>query len=1018
MNPFSTQQSVAKRCDVLTNQTKNESMSVIEKGIDTASLDCAASTLIGRLLKKSVSALVVFSYLSLTIGQSYAMESNKVVPFSIEDGASNTSSTTSFCDRLSSFGEDVFDRVSDLSCLRRETKVQPENKEKQVQGLKAVEKIFDTLFFVEEASEEAVVESTQTSGAGVQQKFEKMAAWSKERLGDAYMYAEREAFVARDGLIWSGLTVANTALWTKARARTLYDAEAEMPGASAYYNTNEIYYADQSYYGGHKDDYMLSLLTLCGSGALALSLVAETKFLSFTVFNALATMQYFYEKFYYYGSDPYEKQNQFIEAMTYYTAFGLSWFLMYKVGAFINTFRPTAEEQFVKERYSRPVEYGKKALTASFAVSAGSFAYSQYFLNAYGLHDTDQINRADLTYLPVMLGLSTLVLAWVVNEPVVNQQTRSVVRTIYGDKAQSARERLQQAWDYYVDNTVKNAQNQSDIKKADVVPVTDIEGQVHVKTAEAVERELAETSLKDLLRKAYIDSGMIKVGSVAKDRRKGINVKAISGLQNAPNRQLSADSDDAVQSSTESRERSEDGKNDDIEKGAAAHVVTDKAAEELRAALAAHIDSRSSYTAYVTDLLNQGAQGVRKAVAWAVKHPQWVIAAALSVPVYFLSSQAFMDNANVAFSGDLTTYFELVRQSQFKLQYGILKSHEDEIRRDPSKWLSQCFGPDSFRLVSNKTVVPHEIVQSDVDTITTAGVVQDVLDNDYLYTRLNTTRSATVYSPDLRDYVISEIGGIESYNRVLSNGTDDGAVQNGWAVDDDFAAYYYQEMGYFPPYILHFNTIRCLGIESESNWYSTPNGLAISDDNALEWLDVFINGYAYLGGIPLPANGNATVDVPQQTFSVLGNKVAKGLSIPYAIGAYVRSIAGTAGTFDQIVTSGGIANAVVSSINGVQGFVAAAPFIVATFLTLDMSLNPQDAPWKWAMLAAVAFTSTLSFVPAYRQATKKTWRYVLDAAFGPNVHEDLMIKTDDIRIMFDEMDPSIAMALDKQAEQG
>lgn len=235
MNPFSTQQSVAKRCDALTNQTKNESISVIEKGIDTASLDCVASTLIVRLLKKSVSALVVFSYLSLTIGQSYAMESNKVIPFSVEDDVSSRSSAASLCDRLSSFGEDVYERVSDLSCLRRETKVQPENKEKQEQGVKAVEKIFDTHFFVEEASEEKVVEPTQASGGGVQQKFGKMAAWSKERLGDAYMYAEREAFVARDGLIWSGLTVANTALWAKARARTLYDTEAEMPGATAYY---------------------------------------------------------------------------------------------------------------------------------------------------------------------------------------------------------------------------------------------------------------------------------------------------------------------------------------------------------------------------------------------------------------------------------------------------------------------------------------------------------------------------------------------------------------------------------------------------------------------------------------------------------------------------------------------------------------------------------------------------------------------------------------------------------------
>ncbi len=57
------------------------------KVLDDAEVEPSRSmSVAASLFKKSVSSLVVFSYLSLSLSQSFAMERNKVVPFDGNEG--------------------------------------------------------------------------------------------------------------------------------------------------------------------------------------------------------------------------------------------------------------------------------------------------------------------------------------------------------------------------------------------------------------------------------------------------------------------------------------------------------------------------------------------------------------------------------------------------------------------------------------------------------------------------------------------------------------------------------------------------------------------------------------------------------------------------------------------------------------------------------------------------------------------------------------------------------------------
>jgi len=66
--------------------------SVVADGVDGEPPQPTAAQSVISFLKKSVSSVVVFSYLSLTVGQSYAMDGNKVVPFDGHEGIALKSS--------------------------------------------------------------------------------------------------------------------------------------------------------------------------------------------------------------------------------------------------------------------------------------------------------------------------------------------------------------------------------------------------------------------------------------------------------------------------------------------------------------------------------------------------------------------------------------------------------------------------------------------------------------------------------------------------------------------------------------------------------------------------------------------------------------------------------------------------------------------------------------------------------------------------------------------------------------
>jgi hypothetical protein len=984
-----------------------------------------ASQVLVTLLKKSVSSFVVFSYLSLTVGQSYAMEGvemrtpskGSVVPVLFDPDS--PTSVTAFAHTGESHNdsnEAVVRTLVSIDTPNNKVPSLPENSvtkkddEKVRLGLEAAESYYKKLVKIDKEDDENQAELRATKG---------WAPWFKKTGEHSLLYTKRTACVAKDAVIWTGLTVADGAIWASARAKKMYFADAEMPDQNDYFNANARYYKDQDYLGGRKDDYMHDFLTVLLSGALSLSLVAEIKIGAFTIFDALATKAYFYELFYYdNANNPYYVENNFIAGMKVYATFFLSWFLLYKASTFIDSLRPSQEERVLKEHYNPVVEWTKTGTVFVSALSAGFFAYSQYYLNAYGLKTTTEVTPADLTYLPIFFGASSYTFAWVLKEKIVDDQTRNLMRVCYDDEAKFARERTNEALTSYIEDAVKKLPNKKEIKLAQVSSEIDLEAQLSIRTAEDVEQELSTLTLTKFLRKIFIEGEFIKVGDLKEERRHGLlNNKGKSRVVPHGNAVLPIMSEsDAVEQGQAVQKESGDGTilantngEDTVhkEKDEAKEVKSAKALQKELLALQAQKDNQS-ICSQLLEIACQTANSAGKVLLWGIKNPKWLVAAGLSVPVLYLAGGAFEANAQVSFVTNLSDISSITLQKQYTLQFDILEEHTPAIEADPTAWLKQCLNPNDLDVISNKTVIPHTDIISDEHTISTAALAQEFEKYKGRSALLNTTRGMRTLSAEWMDFIDTVKDSDMPNTRMLSNTTD----TYGATVDDDAAYYYFQENGYFPAYIVQFHTKKCLGIAPFDTWISGPKGFVINNDTANMWYNEYLDGYAYYGEVPISANNYTVAPTPELKISLFGKKIVKSLSIPYAIGAFGMATTGTADTFDQIcnigMTSASIADVGILSFNFIQGLGTAAPFIVATYLSVA---GMKDQPWMWTILSMTALTSALGYLPAYRKAFKKMWRQTLNAVLGRNARENLLEKLYDLRDASNAMDPSILNAV-------
>lgn len=265
------------------------------------------------------------------------------------------------------------------------------------------------------------------------------------------------------------------------------------------------------------------------TGILAYSIKAEGKVASFTVFNALATTPYFYEKFYYNNlSNGYYYTNLFILALTINSAVFLSPFIFDQASEFVRNMRPQAEENVLKERYGFYFEKLVGGIALFSALSAGFMIASQYFVAAYGLKGTPQTSNEDLTALPILLGLSYAMTAYNIKHEVMGNQLRDWYRYAYGDDSSSGK-----PVDVKRSNFVKAIESYQ--KEITEIPMRSTDPKVGV--VSDIENELPKTlTVNDRFEKLETLEGesilkeIIK-GKLVKERNKQHEVSAIEQLR-------------------------------------------------------------------------------------------------------------------------------------------------------------------------------------------------------------------------------------------------------------------------------------------------------------------------------------------------------------------------------------------------------------------------------------------------------------------------------------------------------
>ncbi len=506
---------ITKNC-ALTVKTGAVFMNTMSNETDNDMQHPTFSHVFVTVLKKAVSSLVVFSYLSLTMGQSYAMDRNKVAPF--KEDYSSAATTTGLLDPTYSH-----EHIAQSGGLDADLEMGG-GKSNSAFSTPVRQKLFkNAVAPIEEGSPNSVA-CVDTLDSG-KKKVILTEDGSPSTNSDSDLLGEPSDEVQSE-IKAEEENVNEESIASVVENANVDPLLSDVDAFEAY--TKKLFWGNK-HPEVKKNYYINTILTTMIVGALAYSIKAEGKVASYTVFRALATTPYFYEEFYYNNLDNgYYYENLFILGLTISAAVFLTPFIIDQSSEFIGKMRPSAEETILKERYGYYIEKLVGGVVVLSALSAGFMIASQFFVAAYGIIDTPQFSKEDITTLPVFLGLSYAMAAYNMKSDAMGNQLKDFHRYAYGDVTSTGkpvdvkRERLVKAIESY-QKEIKEMPERS--KSSKVGMIGDIENQLpKTVTVNDVVEKLQMLEGVDILKE-------ITKGKLVRERNKQHRLSAIEQLR-------------------------------------------------------------------------------------------------------------------------------------------------------------------------------------------------------------------------------------------------------------------------------------------------------------------------------------------------------------------------------------------------------------------------------------------------------------------------------------------------------
>jgi hypothetical protein len=620
------------------------------------------------LFKKCMSSLVVLSYLSLTVGQAYAMD-GKVTPFDGPEGIALSSCTTPQKFNPNKVVPIELDSPTSVARLHdHEMENGSGNKSSSANSFandtQQERKVSDPSSLRDAENTHEISDADPLAAVGMIFKLDENQKVKMTRceeifqgLTDIYKTTYLAGSFAVDSVINAPVNSANAVTWVDGCIKKLRASEVEMPGEEAYSKPPIDFYRDNDYYGAHKDSYMQSLLTTIVFGSVIYSINAKAKFAGYTIFDALAKKAEMYELLYYEHADnPYYYQDQFMSGMFIYSWIALPFFLLFQSSELSKILWPTREEARLKEHHGFYTEHTLNFLSAAFAVMAGYFAYSAYYTSASGLLGTPHTTEKDLTTYPAFLGYSTALTIYTIARRGSDEAYRYLSRHQYGDKGARERGMNEEAIDFYKESMNKK------FNTVKVSPEQQPSSDAKLKIADGVDLEAPKRSIQK------------------KEKRKTV-FGSSDAIEELETRLASLTGTELL---TEVLDHWFNHK----------PVVERHKSHDLAAIKKLQEQSEAS-------LCTQFMQGAYNSSAWVVKNSWWIVPVIVCSALVYPSYASCVELVQWSIKDDPQAVSDYVLGQQAALKYEIISGHEDEILADPVKWQTDCF--DSMKISANVT---------------------------------------------------------------------------------------------------------------------------------------------------------------------------------------------------------------------------------------------------------------------------------------------------------------------------
>lgn len=651
--------------NVFAKQTNSSALNNKSDGVlnhlETIEKGTTASSFWGKCFRRSISSVVVVSYLTMTTAQTMAMDKvhpegyatpkklSAVVP---HDSKENQDSPISIVGAFEV--EDVESSVKKNSneCKTDSNESKSDAASKVTKGVVVVtEKDKKSLAYKLEACRVAfeVEKTPQTWGERFYQVGEDL--WKTAYLAGTFTV---------DSIINVPAHTANAGIWVEGSARKLFDKDQEMPSDDAYYKLPLDFYRDDSYYGGKKDRYMQNLISTALFGGIVYhSTMAEANVSVYTGFDVLANIPYFYEEFFYnHGDDRYYYLNKVRTASLIFSWLTLPFFTRYQCNEFSKNIWPRKEEMCLYENFGFYSESVIKSFVMCSAVAAGLFLAWDYYVAVSRLKDTNQVSDADFNLYPAFLAVSFAITMFNIKLRTTKDQYRDFTRYYSGDKAGFERGIVSEAINFYEESLEEKFKEKSDELKI------------------AHEEQL--------------------VNDQKLSANKGVDVEAqfISSEANKVQTVF-----DTVHSPFELEEKLSLLNGDELLIETLNHWFNHKPKVERKGHDFESIQKlRDEHDA---PPLTKLMIGVQKSVKWTIKNSYWILPMLVCIPVATVAYGSFVNNAQLALPQDSDAINEMDQIISYKAQLKILNKYEDKILSDPVKWQTRCF--DSMVITENVT---------------------------------------------------------------------------------------------------------------------------------------------------------------------------------------------------------------------------------------------------------------------------------------------------------------------------